>query len=173
MTNQEYLSASDQWMNYYGFTKMEIQQGFEVDRFFRKSGSEASKIGLTDRYCFIKHVPDNTTAQFARSYSSALYTYAYQHKQTLGRFFRSMMMVFPVLVVDKASGELVNFIRTYQINKFKSVEFPCIVELSTGNIFYYEKTPLWGALYYNGFRQDAYKFFSPKAWHHIASRVKN
>lgn len=169
MTGTEYLSALDQWMNYYGFTKMEIQQGLEVDRFYWKTGSEASKIGLTDRYCFIKQVPDNTTAQFAKSYSSALYNYAYQHKQTLGRFFRSMMMVFPVLAVEKASAELVNFIRTYQTNKFKSVEFPCVIELSTGNVFYYEKTPLWGALYYNGFRADAYKFFSTKAWHQMTN----
>jgi hypothetical protein len=169
MIISEYLTALDQWMQYYGFTNMEIQPGLEVERFFWKTATVASKIGLSDRYCFIKHVPDNITAQFAKSYSSALYNYAYLHKQTLGRFFRSMMMVFPVLIVDKASQELVNFIHSYQTNKFKSVEFPCLIELSTGNIYYYEKTPLWGALYYNGFRQDAYKFFSPNAWHQITS----
>jgi len=170
MTSQEYLESLDKWMHFYGFTKMDIQQGLEVERFFWKSGNEASKIGLTDRYCYFKSVPDETGVQFLRSYSSALYDYSYQHKQTLKRFFRSMMIVFPVILVNKASNELISFIRNYHTRKFKSVEFPSIIELSTGEIHCCEKTPFYGALYYNGFRRDSYNFFAPKSWHLAAQR---
>ena len=35
------------------------------------------------------------------------------------------------------------------------------------DLYFYPTTPVWGALYYNGFRKEIYNMHSPKAWNEI------
>lgn len=170
MDMQDYLPALDGWMEYFKFKQMDIQEGLDVDRFFYKETSESSKLGIVDRFAYIKRVPDDTAADYARQFSSGLYEYSRAYKQTFGRFFRSTMFVFPVMAVDNISAELYDFIQSYCPKQFKSMEFPCILQLSTGDLYCYEKTPIWGALYYGGVRNEVRRFFSPKMWQAISQK---
>src|SRR5690606_29932500 len=110
---EDYLTSLDQWSNHNSFKKMDIQEGMDVERMFYKESTESSKMGIVDRFLYIKKVPDSIDANWARQYSSGLFEYSRQYKQTFGRFFRSMMIVNPVMVVDTISRELYDFIMAY------------------------------------------------------------
>ena len=123
MTYEEYLNSLDSWSEYHHFEKRDIQEGLYVDRMFYKQSTEASKMGMVDRFIYIKKVPDIIDAQWARQFSSGLFEYSRQYKQTFGRFFRSMMIVNPVMVVDTISPELYGFIMDYCLSSSKLWSF--------------------------------------------------
>ncbi|MCB0721106.1 MAG: hypothetical protein KDC42_02275 [Ignavibacteriae bacterium] len=172
MDFDQYLTSLDGWSAYHGFKKMDIQPGLDVDRMFYKESSEASKMGVVDRFLYIKKVPDNINAEWVRKFSSGLFEYSRQYKQTFGRFFRSMMIVNPVMAVDTISRELYDFIMSYCPKQFKAMEFPAILQLSTNDLYLYQKTPFWGALYYDGIRKSTSDYFSPKRWEQISASQK-
>ncbi len=168
MTYEEYLASLDKWSEYHGFKKMDIQEGLDVDRMFYKESNEVSKMGIVDRFLYIKKVPESIDANWARQFSSGLFEYSRQYKQTFGRFFRSMMIVNPVMAVDTISRDLYDFIMSYCPKQFKSAEFPAVLQLSTNDLYFYRKTPFWGGLYYSGIRQSTNDYFSPKRWEQIS-----
>ena len=162
---KSYLTSLDQWMEYYGFENVPLQEGLEVDRMYRRSRVEATKFGKVDCYSFIKHVPDETGAEYAKSYSDGLFNYAYSHRSggaPLG--FGAMLVVYPVLVVNNISNVLYEFSKHYCPKHFSATEFPSVLNLSSGDVYYYPTTPVWGYAYYANYRRESQRYFSPNAW---------
>jgi len=69
---------------------------------------------------------------------------------------------------DIKTKEQIDFLGNYVNKHFAANEFPSLVELSTGDLYCYPRTPIWGALYYDGYRKESRDFFSPKAWQRIS-----
>mgnify|MGYP001203960306 FL=1 len=169
MNITEYLNSLDGWMQYWAFEKKELQEGLDVDRLFYRGRVEGSKFGKVDVYAFVKHVPDNIDGNWARTYSANLMEYASRIRTGPPLGFGAMLVVHPVMIVENISNELYNWVMNYCPKHFAAAEFPSILNLSSGDIYYYPKTPVWGALYYNGYRTQTQQFFSPKKWAEISA----
>jgi hypothetical protein len=83
-----------------------------------------------------------------------------------------MLQVFPLLITVNVTTEAANYIKnSYCPKHFAASEFPSIIDLNTGYLYYYASTPVWGWAYYNKYRTDSFSFFSPEAWKKAAGGV--
>jgi hypothetical protein len=165
----DYLNSLDGWMKYWAFEKQTPQEGLDVDRLFYRERIEGTKLSKVYTYSFVKKVPDNINADWAKTYSSNLFEYASRIPTNMPVGFGAMLIVFPVLIVDNISNELYEWTKNYCPKHFAANEFPVILSLATMDLYYYSTTPLWGALFYNGFRTQAQECFSPKKWAEISA----
>ncbi|MCB0721107.1 MAG: hypothetical protein KDC42_02280 [Ignavibacteriae bacterium] len=172
MDFKDYLNSLDGWMKYWSFEKQTLQQGLEVDAMFYRGRIEGTKFGKVDSYAFIKHVPDNINADWARTYSNNLFEYASRVRSGPPLGFGAMLIVYPLLVVENISNDLYQWSQKYCPKHFAASEFPSILSLTTQDLYYYPKTPIWGALYYSDFRNQSQQCFSPKKWADISARAR-
>ena len=168
MTKEEYLNTLDGWAAYYGFNKEIIEQGLEVDRMYKRSVNKVSKFGRVDTFGYVKFVPDDITPQFAESYSYNLFLYSMRVRTGPPLGFGAMLEVRPLLVVNNISKELYEFINNYCPKHMMASEFPSILDFNSGNLYYYPTTPVWGALYYENYRNETNYLYSPISWKNVS-----
>lgn len=167
MEKDKYFELIKQWMQYFGCSSLNPHPESGTDLVFHKSENQLSKFGKVDSYIFIKHfsaVDANTLVQ----YSTKMYGHASKHRAGMPLGFGAMLVVFPLIITDKISNEAYNAVMQYCPKHFAAAEFPSIFDLSTEYLYYYDKTPVWGMAYYDGYRRDTYKYFSPASWRELA-----
>lgn len=161
---QDYLNLLDQWLKFYSFNEIKVNESAGTDRVYLRSRIEAAKFGNVDFYVCAKHVP-NVTPEWVKAYSSNMFSLANRHRTGAPLGFGAMLQVFPLLITENITSETANFIKSsYCPKHFAASEFPSVIDLTTGYVYYYESTPIWGYAYYGGYRRDSYAFFSPEAW---------
>lgn len=165
----DYLNTLDSWMTYWAFEKRDLPEGLDVDRMFYRGRVEGTKFGKVDTYAFVKKVPDNIDTNYANSFSNGLSDYANRIRTGPPLGFGAMLVVYPVLIIDNISTELYNWTQNYCPKRFAAAEFPVVLNLSSGDIYYYPKTPIWGAAYYKGYRKEVADCFSPKKWTELSA----
>ena len=166
MTPQKVTSYYDllsKWLTYYGFSPVSVHAESGIDLVFKRSRFEATKFGNVDAYCCVKYYEKPDPDSF-KSFSSKMYDMAMKHRKGAPVGFGAMLVVYPLIVTENISDELYKETKLYCPKHFASNEFPSVIDLATGFLYYYEQTPVWGSLYYANFRKEVYKFFSPKAW---------
>lgn len=168
---EQYRALLTQWLNYYGFTELNVNEAAGTDKVYKRSRVEATKFGNVDFYICAKYIPE-VTSQLACDYSAKMFSLANRHRTGMPLGFGAMMQVFPLIITENLSGETANFIKSYYCPKhFAAIEFPSIIDVNSGYVYYYATTPLWGYAYYGGYRRDAFNFFSPEAWKKISGQV--
>lgn len=161
---EQYKSLLTQWLKYYGFNQLNVNEAAGTDAVYVRSRVEATKFGNVDFYICAKYIP-NVTPEVMRNYSSKMFSLANRHRTGMPLGFGAMMQVFPLIITENISNEAASYIKTsYCPKHFAASEFPSIIDLNTGYVYYYATTPLWGYAYYGGYRNDSFKFFSPDAW---------
>ena len=167
-----YINLLDSWMKYFGFEVFggfsEVSIGFNFDRMYHKKATEITRFGNVDTYAIVKAIEDNITAETFKSFSEQAFDYASKIRKGGPLGLGSMLVVFPLVVLEKIPQDVYTFLKSYCPKHWASVEFPCILDLETSNLYYYEQTPMWGALYYPTHRKEAYRFFSPNSWQSIS-----
>ncbi len=169
---EQYYKYLDGWMAYYGFTPLAIPVDSGLERFYKMTRMEASKFGKNDRYVGVKFMPNVSINDYKES---AFKVYGVsridrQFKGILG--FGSMMTTYPLLITENISTELASFAKSYSpLRSRATVEFPSVLDLTSTNLFYSQKTPIWGALYYAGFRREVYSYFSPSSWKEMSGSI--
>lgn len=113
------------------------------------------KFGLVDT---VVVVGSAETADEAAAFSEAAFDYGLELKSPLPRGLGGNLVVYPVLVTDADLGE---WIAEYEPKHWSSFEFPVVVDPGAGTVDYDTATPLWGGLYYRGFRRRAEKTLAP------------
>ena len=159
----KYYDLLSQWMTYYGFSQVTVHAEAGIDRVFKRSRFEASKFGNVDVYVCAKYF-EKADAESFRSFSTKMYELAMKHRKGNPLGFGAMLIVYPLIVTENIAQEVYLETKQYCQKHFAANEFPCVIDLATGYVYYYEQTPVWGSAYYAGIRKDAYNFFSPKAW---------
>ncbi len=91
-----------------------------------------------------------------------MFELAIKHRKGSPLGFGAMLIVYPLIVTENISQEVYQETKQYCQKHFAANEFPCVIDLATGYVYYYEQTPLWGSAYYAGIRKDAYRSFLPK-----------
>ncbi len=170
---QNYFKLIEQWMTYFGFTNLNIESNWLFDKCFRRDRVEASKFGKVNCFVFAKYQNEYYTPAKFEQYSREAFKYAMKLRHSSSSGFGIMLVVYPCLIVEKATQEQIDFLGRYVNKHVAASEFPSLVELSTGDLYCYPRTPMWGALYYDGFRRESRDFFSPKAWHRISNQQQN
>lgn len=160
---EAYYKLLDQWLNYYGFQNLNVNEQAGADKVYLRSRIEPTKFGNVSFYVCAKHIP-NADANAVRDFSSKMYSLAIRHRTGPPLGFGAMLQVFPLIITENISAELAQFIKTYCPKHFAASEFPSILDLNTNYLYYYPTTPIWGYAYYSGYRRDCFNFFSPEAW---------
>lgn len=160
----QYLSTLDQWMQYFGFSAVTIENNLQVEKIYKRSKFETSKFGTVDTYCFVKSTIENATGEMLGSYSSQAFELAARHRTGRPLGMGAMLIVYPLLITKNITQELYTYLKNYCPKHMAAAEFPSVLDTATEYLYYYELTPVWGLAYYNGYRKETYSLYSPKAW---------
>ena len=100
-----------------------------------------------------------------RSYSEKCFNYATRlWGVPLPRGIMHSVACFPVALAHSTDAAAVSAIRTVEPRRhWAGCEMPVTCDLSTGQIHFFEGTPTWGSLYWDGFRDMARDILSPEA----------
>lgn len=166
-----YLNSLDEWMKYFGFEKVVLEDDLGMNRIYSRYKVELSKFGQSSTYVFVKYVEQGIDGKWMQQFSSNLFEFAYRHKKGIPIGIGGSLTVYPLLITESVSFDLAGFIKKYTPKHYSAFEFPVVLDFVHDNLYYLESTPIWGALYYNGFRKEAYQLFSVKAWKEISERL--
>jgi hypothetical protein len=166
-----YLNSLDEWMKYFGFEKVETEDNMGMDRIYSRYKTDLSKFGKSSTYACVKYVEQGVDGKWMQQFSSNLFEFAYRHRKGIPIGIGGSLTVYPLLITESVSFELAGFIKKYTPKHYSAFEFPVVLEFVNDNLYYLENTPMWGALYYSGFRKEAYQLYSVKAWKEISDRL--
>lgn len=167
-----YLASLDSWMKYYGFEAFSGGEGYHFDRMYHKKSTEISRFGTVDYYAEVKIFDGNIRAEDFQAFSIQSFNYAEKIRKGPPLGFGGMLVCFPLIVLEKIPMDVYNLLITYCPKHWASVEFPCVLDIETSNLYYYEKTPVWGMAYYDTHRKQVYQYFSPKSWQSVSESSK-
>ena len=165
---KNYFQLLGQWMGYFGLAPVSIEKNWLFDVSYARDKVDASKFGKVNTFCFIKYADEIYDFRKLELFSSECFNYAMKIRKGNPLGFGGMLVVYPCLIVDCVSKDLADFIKKYVNKHFAASEFPSLLDISTGDIYFNQRTPIWGALYYEGFRKESRNLFSPKSWSLIA-----
>ena len=93
-------------------------------------------------------------------FSSVSLEYTITYKTGLPRGVQSGAGCFALLVSTNVNEDAKRWVQQKPKKHFAAFEMPVICDLSNNQIYYCQKTPIWGAIYYNFFREFIWKNFS-------------
>ena len=166
-----YLNSLDEWMKYFGFEKVVLEDNMDIDRIYSRYKTDLSKFGKSSTYACVKYVEQGVDGKWMHQFSSNLFNFALKHRTGIPIGIGGSLTVYPLLITDSVSFDLAGFIKKYTPKHYSAFEFPVVLDFINDNLYYLESTPMWGALYYSGFRKEAYQLYSVKAWQEISDRL--
>ncbi|TFG26864.1 hypothetical protein EU528_13735 [Candidatus Thorarchaeota archaeon] len=116
----------------------------------------ATKMHYTGIYGVLEHI----TQQDAELFSTACFECAkknYSGRRGLQSGFSSISALIS-RSVDVAAKE---WVTNFQKKHFASFEIPVIIDLSSNELLFCQKKPLWGRIYYGSFHEFIYKYYRP------------
>lgn len=121
----------------------------------RRSRLELSKFGNAEYFFTFAEIP-NLTPQKLLGYSGAAFQFALRNKSfPLPCGFFESVFCFAVVITANLHPELARSIRdTAPVKHWAAFEMPIVFDLANGGLYYFEKTPVWGAAYFAGFRRE-------------------
>lgn len=155
---------SNSWMQYVaqklamnGFEQLppQIYQPPGYKYAVRRSRLELSKFGNAEYFFTFAEIP-NLLPQTLMSYSGAAFRFALRNKSfPLPCGFFESVFCFAIAITANLHPELGQSLRdTAPVKHWAAFEMPIVFDLASGGLYYYEKTPLWGAAYFAGFRRE-------------------
>ena len=166
-----YLKSLDQWMDYFGFNEVKLDDNMGMDRIYSRYKTDLSKFGKSSTYACVKFVEQGVDGKWMQQFSSNLFNFAFKHRTGLPIGIGGSLTVYPLLITESVSFDLAGFIKKYTPKHYSAFEFPVVLDFIHDNLYYLESTPMWGALYYSGFRKEVYQLYSVRAWKEISERV--
>lgn len=93
-------------------------------------------------------------------YSKDCMNYALKNYKNLPRGMQNAVVSNNVLASANVDPMAVKFVEAKPKKHYAAFEMPIIVDLTQEKIYYYKKTPIWGAIYYKYFREYISKNFA-------------
>ena len=158
------MNKSDSWLNYVsqklaanGFSPLAPatyqQQGYKYVA--RRSRFELTKFGMVEAFFTFAEIP-NLSPAIAQQFSAASFAFANRNKSiSLPNGFFVALFCFAVVITENLHQETADFItNTTPPAHWAANEMRVVFDLATGNLFYFQNTPIWGAAYYGGLRRE-------------------
>lgn len=120
-----------------------------------RSRFEISKFGMAERFFTFAEIP-NLDGSVLQTYSNTSFKFANANKSApLPNGLFMSVFCFAVVITENLHPQLAQSIRdNAPIKHWAAFEMPVVYDLSNGDLCYFEKTPVWGAAYYAGFRRE-------------------
>ena len=156
METGAFLAAARQRLVDAGFTVMEEashgSQKFDLVA-IRKRLS-AAKFGAAHTFFLFASFPSIDPAGL-EEYSATCFTYVESaHRSGMPRGLGRAVVCFPVAILPSADASTIESVTRHPSRKhWAGMVMPVVVDLGAGQLHYLQKTPLWGAAYYRGFRK--------------------
>lgn len=164
------MSASDAWLNHVAgrlrgdsFEPLPPHDyqpaGFKFA--VRRTRFELTKFGMSETFFVFSDIA-GLNPQAMGAFSSAAFRLAIRSKSVplpCGLF--ESVWCYAVAITNNVDPRMSQFIRDAAPQKhWAAAEIPVVFDTTTGQICYFEKTPLWGAAYYAGFRREIQRYLS-------------
>jgi hypothetical protein len=127
----------------------------------RRRQVKLTRFGLVETVVGISDRGGSAEPDDLRLFGADIVGFALDGKTKIPLGLGCSLVVYPVLMVDEVSSELREFAGSYTPKHWCVVEFPVVVERSTGSLVMLEHAPLWGAAYYRKTCRDAQELFAP------------
>lgn len=158
------MTNSNSWMQYVapklaanGFSPLaaEIYQPQGYKYAVRRSRFELSKFGMAETFFTFAEIP-NLTPQVLQQFSGASFQFANKNRSVgLPNGFFVATFCFAVTITENLSAQTAEFVRgTTPEKHWAAFEIPVVMDLTGRSLAYFEKTPIWGAAYFAGFRRE-------------------
>jgi hypothetical protein len=102
-----------------------------------------------ESFFIFEYVQHPLTVEKAREISQWIF------KQTSRKKRSNALFCYPVILTETVSGDVQKFVQSYTPKHFGRFEFPVIVELSTGRLYYFGGSSIWGLAMYPELRKEA------------------
>jgi hypothetical protein len=165
-----YLNMLDQWMKYFGFEAVVLEDNLGLDRIYSRYKTDIAKFGKSSTYSFVQFVEQGVDGNWMKQFSSNLFEFAYSHKKGIPIGLGGSLIVYPLLITNSVSFDLASFLKSYTPKHYSAFEFPVVMDFVNETLYYLQSTPLWGSLYYAGFRKEVHQLYSPKVWQEISGK---
>ena len=106
-------------------------------------------------------VSKHITKETIENYSKNCIDYAKKNNKGLPRGLQSGVVSFALLVSSNVDEEAKKFAQKRPKKHFAAFEMPVIFDLKENKLYYYDKTPFWGSIYYESFRNFIETYFKP------------
>jgi hypothetical protein len=127
----------------------------------RRKQLSLSRFGVVETVVVVSTMRSNPTAEQLQTFGTLSVRAALEGTVKLPRGFGSSLVVYPVLVTDRTSQELTEFVESYLPKHWAMIEFPVVVQLDTPQVAHATKMPVWGSAYYRKTRRDAQQLLAP------------
>jgi hypothetical protein len=157
INSNQWLGQVSQRLSTSGFAPMKPEvyqpQGFKYA--VHRSRFEVSKFGMAEYFFTFAEIP-NLVPEVLRAYSNTAFQFAMKNKTNpLPCGFFESVFCFAVAVTANLHPQLADSVRAAEpIKHWSAFELPVVFDLANGGLYYFEKTPVWGAAYYAGFRRE-------------------
>ena len=125
----------------------------------RRTRFEIAKFGMAETFFVFADIP-TLTPEIINSFSNGAFQLALRSKSVplpCGLF--ESVWSFAVAITSNLHPQMAEIIRnTTPPRHWSAGEIPVIFDATTGYLCYFEKTPVWGAAYYAGFRKQIQKY---------------
>ena len=115
----------------------------------------SEKMGLTTKlklYSFVSYLPFIAENDIV-NYSNECLARALNDYKGLPRGFQNGVGSFNVLVSERVTPEAIIYAKATPKKHFAAFEMPIVYDLSQSKLYYFEHTPMWGAIYYKFIRK--------------------
>jgi len=102
-----------------------------------------------ESFFIFEYVEVPLTVEKAREISQWIFRQAARKKRS------NALFCYPVILTESVSGDIQKFVQSYAPKHFARFEFPVFVELSTGSLYYFGGTSIWGLAMYPELRKGA------------------
>jgi len=158
------MTNSNSWLQYVsqklaanGFSPLSTgtyqPQGYKYA--VRRSRFEITKFGMAETFFTFAEIP-NLSPAVLQQFSAGSFALVNKHKVvSLPNGLFVALFCYAVAITENLSPETIGFIKnTAPIKHWSAFEMPVAMDVANGNLVYFEKTPVWGAAYYAGFRRE-------------------
>ena len=157
INSDSWLQGVSQKLAANGYTSLPPEK-YQAQNFKYSAGRsrfEITKFGMAENFFTFAEIP-NLTQQIMMQYTNAAFQFANANKKvSLPNGIFVATFSYAVAITAHLNPQLAQFVReTMPTAHWGAFELPVIFDLATGELCYYEKTPLWGAAYYRGFRKE-------------------
>jgi hypothetical protein len=163
-----WLETALRWLSADGFA---ISRGVDFtgrkfEAVAHRSRIELTKFGNSETFFVFAEMEKLDPNSLSR-FTSLAFQYAKQARSvSLPCGFFESVWCFAVCLTGVLDERTVQYVRgTAPAKHWAAAEIPVVYDTARNKLCYYEKTPLWGAAYYRGFRQQISRYlaFSERA----------
>lgn len=125
----------------------------------RRTRLELTKFGFSETF-FVFREFESISTDSLRRFSSEAFKLARQSKTIpLPRGLFESVWCFAVAVANRVEDAVAVSVRNDAPTKhWAAAEIPVVFHQAERKLYYFEKTPLWGAAYYSGFRSQIQRY---------------